>query len=674
MKPKPPTQIIDARKLVHRAVLKNPVRLMLAKANDINDLVDLIDDRVIENRSKSEYPALEFKRLAGEMKEGRQTLRAFSNSNGSGGAALFAALGLFLTIAVCGCAPRNHEESFQFVVWGDSQLENTATFERIVGETELLKPALVLQTGDTIVGYTTEPRKIREQWARFRRQIAPLSAPYHPVAGNHDVTTTPSVPIFKEVWGLERTYYSFDHGESHFIMLDTNLSGAIHALPPEEREWLEADLERHKTARHIFLSFHSPLYMNENFDWKAVRDLLSRYPVRAVFTGDSHIYDYRVLDGVRYFCLNSSGTMPFSNHLAGYSHSYLVVSVRGAEVSYAAVADGHIYPPDAVAPDEFNRSRDFLESDQVLIIPNPQTGPVDASLDVPLHNRAKESRAFTLRWETDDFRWRLDPPGWRGTLAAGERRAAAFRVSGPQGVFRRKDLPRLRVESPYRNGAGYETTTSYAYRLFAPPETAARQLHGAIQLDGRLDEPAWRDMPAIQKFVLDYDDRPATDTTRVKILYDDRFLYVGVWGEEPNPAGLIAKASGPIPLVFGDDDFELYLDPKRDMRTFYRLAVNCKGTVLSSSPAGLFTFQFDVKTYVGENYWSAEFRIPYDQIKADPPKAGTVWGLNVRRYRQQSIPAQSEWSKMQTFPAQPPYFGLLRFEEMASSSGELPGR
>ena len=147
----------------------------------------------------------------------------------------------------------------------------------------------------------------------------------------------------------------------------------------------------------------------------------------------------------------------------------------------------------------------------------------------------------------------------------------------------------------------------------------------------------------------------------MKVLSDDSNLYVNVKGDEPNPSGLASTAYGDIPLVFGDDDFELFFDTNRDLKTFYRLMVNPKGTILCSGPKGLFTFKFEVKTYVGNNFWSAEFKIPLSEINAKINK-GDEWGFNIRRHRQQAEPAQSDWSKMQEHPPyQPEYFGLLKF-------------
>ena len=51
-----------------RAILKNPVRLTPVKANDIKDLVDLIDGSVIENRSS---PAPEILRIQDAAEIGR---------------------------------------------------------------------------------------------------------------------------------------------------------------------------------------------------------------------------------------------------------------------------------------------------------------------------------------------------------------------------------------------------------------------------------------------------------------------------------------------------------------------------------------------------------------------------------------------------------------------------
>jgi len=427
--------------------------------------------------------------------------------------------------------------------------------------------------------------------------------------------------------------------------------------------WLKNDLEKNKNAENIFITFHSPLYLNDKYDWQSVHNLLKQYPVRAIFTGHYHIYDYRVRDGISYFCINSSGNMLYYNHLLGHSHHFLVVSVNGKEVNYAVVtADNGIYPPAAVVPDAYKKASDYLKDEQTIIIPNPAKGSILTSVEVPLENKTNRVRTFVLNWETDDFRWSFEPTGTRLTLSPGEKKVVEFLVSAPKGTFSREKLPKLRVSSPYKNERGWKTTLTYYYRLFYPPETTAKRLNVPLTIDGRIDEQVWKKVPAISQLFLDKKGTPAPEKTVVKVLYDDENIYVGIKGDEPNPKGLSARAHGDLPLVFGDDDFELFFDTNRDLKTFYRLMVNPKGTVLCSGPEGLFSFKFEVKTYVGDKFWSAEFKIPYKEIKTKPPKPGDVWGFNVRRHRQQTEPAQRDWSKMRNFPYQPQYFGLLKFD------------
>ncbi len=562
---------------------------------------------------------------------------------------------------VCSLAINSEAADFKFAVWGDSQFHNPKIFERIVEETELLKPAFVIHVGDMILGYTYDPNTARREWERFKKQIAPLSVPFYPTPGNHDVTTSAIEPVYAEVWGENRYYYSFDFADSHFIVLDTYLNQEFDKIPEREMEWLKEDLEKNKNAENIFISFHSPLYLDEKYDWQSVHNLLKQYRVRAIFTGHFHIYDYRVKDNIDYFCLNSSGIMQYHNHLMGQSHHFLIVSVNGSDVAYAVVTNGGVYPPDAVPPGASGKASKYLEEDQTIIIPDPSKKKIRRKVEVPIRNRTDEPRSFSLTWETEDYRWKCKPWGANLVLAPGEEASIRFRISGPRGNFNREELPRLRVDSPFKNAEGWKTTLTYYYRLFYPPETTAKRLKDTLKFDGKIDDATWKDIPAISKLFVDKEGTPAPETTVVKVMYDHENIYVGIWGEEPNPEGLSASAYGELPLVFGDDDFELYFDTNRDLKTYYRLMVNPKGTVLCSGPDGLFSFDFEVKTHVGDDNWSAEFKIPFSQLNTSPPKKRDVWGFNLRRHRRQAEPAQRDWSKMRNVPYQPPYFGLLKF-------------
>ena len=53
---------------------------------------------------------------------------------------------------VCSLAINSEAADFKFAVWGDSQFHNPKIFDRIVKETELLKPAFVIHVGDMILG------------------------------------------------------------------------------------------------------------------------------------------------------------------------------------------------------------------------------------------------------------------------------------------------------------------------------------------------------------------------------------------------------------------------------------------------------------------------------------------------------------------------------------------
>ncbi len=439
-------------------------------------------------------------------------LRIRFGSRWTGGAVLWACL--FLS----GCAFHRPAPEFRFAVLGDSQFHNEPTFEKIVRGTELLQPDFVVHVGDMIHGYTYDPRSARRQWTKFMGQIAPLSMPFYPTPGNHDVTTTEIAQVYRDVWGPRRNLlrrpgvtavpgdtwqhndfmYAFRHKDCAWIVLDVVSPPDMYELTDRDFEFLKQQLEANRDARHIFVSLHDPLYLRnpDTFDWGPVHDVLRRYPVRAVFSGHSHIYDHRVLDGIHYFCLNSSGLMRYYNHLAGFSHQFVYATVEGNDVTYAVITDGRVYPPGAVSRGERARSTKFLEPEKTILIPDPSEAPINTTVVVPIENRAPESRKYALHWKTDDYRWAFDPCGDDFTMRPNEERSLIFEVRGPQGDFTRGELPRLMVESPYTTLTGAETTITYDYQLFAPPKATAVPLPEdkvipLVRLDGKPDEDVW---------------------------------------------------------------------------------------------------------------------------------------------------------------------------------------
>ncbi|MHB1688605.1 MAG: metallophosphoesterase [Ignavibacteriaceae bacterium] len=554
-------------------------------------------------------------------------------------------------------------QEFKFVVWGDSQFENPATFEKIVKETELLHPAFVIHVGDMIHGYTYDINTAREQWRKFKKQISPLTVPFYPTPGNHDVTTKEIQPAYTEAWGKDKLYYSFDYKNSHFIIINAFLDQQFDTIPPVEYQWLLKDLEKAKNAGNIFISFHSPLYMDPKFDWKPLQKILKKYHVKGIFSGHYHIYDYRVENGIPYFCINSSGNMDFNNFLAGHGHGFLYVTVNGNKVDYAFITKGKVYPPDAVKTGEFIRSPKFFNGDKTIIIDGPSKSSIKMNAEVPVQNRSNVERNYLLRWETKDYRWKFNPWGVNISVEPGQTKNVKFSISGPKGNFSRNDLPKLKVSAPYKTLAGIETKSVYYFHLFNPPQTFAKYTKEKINIERNNDRQTWDNVKGIDQLFNGHTGEPAKEKTHFKILYDDKNLYIKIIGDEPNPEKLSEIAYGDIPLIFADDDFELFFDTKHDETNFYRLMVNPKGTVLCSSPKGLFSFRFDVKTHVGKNYWSAEFKIPFSQLGMSRPKKGDIWGFNVIRHRLQSKIQQSFWSLMQYYlPYQPEYFGLLKFE------------
>src|ERR1700704_2897192 len=76
-----------------------------------------------------------------------------------------------------------------------------------------------------------------------------------------------------------------------------------------------------------------------------------------------------------------------------------------------------------------------------------------------------------------------------------------------------------------------------------------------LVIDGRLDEPSWRDAPWTADFVdIEGDTRPRPRfATRAKMLWDDESFYVGAEMQEPHLWATLTRHDS---VIFQDHDFE----------------------------------------------------------------------------------------------------------------------
>jgi hypothetical protein len=160
-----------------------------------------------------------------------------------------------------------------------------------------------------------------------------------------------------------------------------------------------------------------------------------------------------------------------------------------------------------------------------------------------------------------------------------------------------------------------------------------------IVLDGQLYEKAWSDVVRISNFTqreLNNGSTPS-EKTEVGIVYNDNYLYIGVWCYDSNPAEIISTQMQRDFSWGVDDNFELVIDTYNDNRNGYLFVTNPSGAradaMIQNDGIDVNTDWngvWDVETTINEKGWFAEFEIPFSSLKFDGDTMQT-WGINFER-------------------------------------------
>lgn len=175
-----------------------------------------------------------------------------------------------------------------------------------------------------------------------------------------------------------------------------------------------------------------------------------------------------------------------------------------------------------------------------------------------------------------------------------------------------------------------------------------------ILIDGSLDEADWQAAEWTEDFQdIKGSELPAPHLrTRVKMLWDDTYLYVAAELEEPHIWGSITQRDA---VIFHDNDFEIFIDPIGDTHNYLEYEVNALGTVwdlLLTKPyrdGGRVVNNWDIKGLKQaivingtmnkpddrDEGWTLELAIPLSTIKEvshrNQSKEGDLWRINFSR-------------------------------------------
>jgi hypothetical protein len=180
-----------------------------------------------------------------------------------------------------------------------------------------------------------------------------------------------------------------------------------------------------------------------------------------------------------------------------------------------------------------------------------------------------------------------------------------------------------------------QTSNSASSAERALPVSRAVRASGVIRVDGKLDESAWQAAPVTDAFTqVDPDEgKPASQKTDVRILFDDEYLYVGV---RLHDNGQVIGRLGRRDMGLGDSDwFGVMIDSYHDHRTAFGFDVNPLGVrrdevKIINADDNSWDPVWDVATSVDAGGWTAEYRIPFSQLRFSGD-AQQLWGIQFER-------------------------------------------
>src|SRR5215469_11461129 len=180
----------------------------------------------------------------------------------------------------------------------------------------------------------------------------------------------------------------------------------------------------------------------------------------------------------------------------------------------------------------------------------------------------------------------------------------------------------------------------------APRVAIAVRTDHPPKIDGTLNDPVWSGAPVMREFRQKepLETQPATEKTEVRILFDSRHIYFGIYCHDDAPKSIVASELRRDLSQDLDDNFAIIIDPTLSHRNGYIFEVNPLGTqrdgevveeqappppdsIVDASWDGL----WNSAARVTSDGWTATIEIPFSTLNFHGG-SDVTWGINFRRF------------------------------------------
>ncbi|HEY7448016.1 MAG TPA: DUF5916 domain-containing protein, partial [Vicinamibacterales bacterium] len=181
--------------------------------------------------------------------------------------------------------------------------------------------------------------------------------------------------------------------------------------------------------------------------------------------------------------------------------------------------------------------------------------------------------------------------------------------------------------------------------------TATRVIE-APAIDGVLNEGMWQGASLLSGFIQaePLEGMPGSESTEVRLLYDDEAIYVGVMLHDRDPSLIVTTETRRDADLEDMDSFQMIFDTFHDRQNGFVFGTNVAGVQYDAQvrdqgeQESNWDGSWEVQTSMSPTGWSAEFRIPLRTLRYGP--APQTWGVNFHRNIQRTR-ERTYWSPLE---------------------------